>query len=182
MRLATLAVGRLSSRACFCSIPAAPSTLLRSTKFASRIFRNSKYSFPKQQKQAWRARYTLLAAANGALGTAAFVQLSEEEEAGSDLTGEQRMLQVSREEIKKTVSSEDRGFSRFRHQCLLFLDLYVWEPICTGVRFLHLVVIFVPVILSVPAIWIGRRKPDRDNERSGTLWWYGFLVKSSTLR
>jgi aarF domain-containing kinase len=42
-------------------------------------------------------------------------------------------------------------------------------------------VIFVPVILSVPAIWFGRRHSDKDGERSGTLWWYGFLVRSMEL-
>ena len=45
-------------------------------------------------------------------------------------------------------------------------------------RFLPLVIIFVPVIVTIPAIWIGARRVDRDNERSGTLWWYGFLVSS----
>jgi aarF domain-containing kinase len=115
------------------------------------------------------------AQATGALGTAAFVKLSENEEATGD-TGEQRMLQASRKEIAKKVDADDRGLSRLRHKVAFFLDLYVWEPLCTGFRFLHLALIFVPVILAVPAIWIGRRQKDRDNERSGTLWWYGFLV------
>jgi len=87
------------------------------------------------------------------------------------------MLQASRAELKKTVSDDERGVERFGHKILLFLDLYIWEPICTGVRFLQLVAIFVPVIISVPAVWIGPRQPDLDNERSGTLWWYGFLVR-----
>lgn len=87
------------------------------------------------------------------------------------------MLQASRKEIAKKVDDDDRGFSRLRHKVVYFLDLYVWEPLCTGFRFLHLAVIFVPVILAVPAIWVGRRQKDRNNERAGTLWWYGFLVK-----
>lgn len=138
----------------------------------------------RRQEQGWqwtvpphRGRAPLLAAAHatGALGTAAFVKLSENEEASGD-TGEQRMLQASRKEIAKKVDDDDRGVSRLRHKVVLFLDLYVWEPLCTGFRFLHLALIFVPVILAVPAIWIGRRKRDRNNERSGTIWWYGFLV------
>ena len=88
------------------------------------------------------------------------------------------MLKISRQEIKKEVDENDRGFTRLRHQVVLFLDLYIWEPVCTGVRFLQLAVIFVPVLLTVPAIWFGRRHPDRGNERTGTLWWYGFLVKA----
>jgi len=91
------------------------------------------------------------------------------------------MLEISREEIAKKVPDDDRGLRRLFHQVTVTLDLWVWEPLCTGFRFLHLVVIFVPVIASVPAIWIGRRVPERDNERTGALWWYGFLVRCMEL-
>ncbi|KAK1251732.1 hypothetical protein MKX07_007211 [Trichoderma sp. CBMAI-0711] len=129
-----------------------------------------------------RARVALCSSAGvAALGTGAFIQLSQVDNGESDKTGEHRMLEVSREEIRKTVHDDERGISRLAHQILIFWDHYIWEPICTGTRFLHLVVIFVPVILSVPAIWFGRRHPDKDDERSGTLWWYGFLVKSMEL-
>lgn len=89
------------------------------------------------------------------------------------------MLAASRSELKdaKTVSDDAHGFSRFKDTIVLFLDLYVWEPLCTGLRFLHLVFIFVPVIVSVPAIWVGKRVKERDSERTGCLWWYGFLVR-----
>lgn len=119
-------------------------------------------------------------ASAGVLGTARFVELAEEDnsKAGNDQTHEQRMLEVSREEIRKKIDDDDMGFSRLRHGVILFLDVYIWEPICTGLRFLQLAAIFVPVILAVPMIWVGRRRPDRDRERTGTLWWYGFLVKA----
>lgn len=117
-------------------------------------------------------------ASAGALGTAAFIDISEQDNDSADETSEQRMLHVSREEIRKKVDDDDTGLSRVRHSIVLMLDLFVWEPLCTGVRFLQLVVIFVPVILAVPAIWVGPRQADRDNERSGTLWWYGFLVQA----
>ena len=124
----------------------------------------------------------LFAAANGAaLATAAFVQLSEADNGDSETTSELRMLEISREEIAKKVPDDDRGLRRLFHQVTVTLDLWVWEPLCTGFRFLHLVVIFVPVIASVPAIWIGRRVPERDNERTGALWWYGFLVRCMEL-
>lgn len=87
------------------------------------------------------------------------------------------MLEASRAEITKHVGDEEHGFRRLGHKFVLILDLYIWEPLCTGARFLHLALIFVPILLAIPAIWIGRRQIDRDNERSGTLWWYGFLVK-----
>lgn len=121
------------------------------------------------------------AGAATAIGTATFVELARKDNGGTEETGEHRMLELSREEIRKTIADDDRGLSRVVHEVVLFLDLYIWEPICTGVRFLHLVAIFVPVIFSVPAIWIGSRDPEHDNERSGTLWWYNFLVKEMEL-
>lgn len=94
------------------------------------------------------------------------------------MTAEGRMLQASRDEIKKEVGDDVHGVRRVRDSIIVFLDVYIWEPLCTGMRFLHLVVIFVPLIVSVPALWIGPRNKAKDNERSGTLWWYSFLVKS----
>ncbi|KAK3181979.1 hypothetical protein K4F52_006718 [Lecanicillium sp. MT-2017a] len=135
----------------------------------------------------WRGtpkhRRFILHASTGAaaLGTAAFVELSRKDNGGTEQTGEHRMLELSREEIRKSIGDDDRGVARLVHEVVLFLDLYIWEPLCTGVRFLHLVVIFVPVIISVPAIWIGARDAERDHERSGTLWWYNFLVKAMEL-
>ncbi|KAK4223731.1 ABC1 family-domain-containing protein [Podospora fimiseda] len=114
----------------------------------------------------------------GGLAAAAFVQLSEKDNNGPEDTAEKRMLQVSREEITKKFDEDETGLTRLRHQVVFFLDLYIWEPICTGLRFLQLAAIFIPVIVTVPAIWIGPRQPDRDNERSGTLWWYEFLVQA----
>ena len=115
------------------------------------------------------------------MGTATFVALSQKDNEGTDETGEHRMLELSRQEISKEIAADDRGISRIFHQVGLFLDMYIWEPICTGVRFLHLVVIFVPAIITVPIIWFGKRQPDKDNERSGTLWWYRLLVYAMEL-
>ncbi|KAI1354770.1 putative ubiquinone biosynthesis protein [Xylaria sp. FL0043] len=134
-------------------------------------------------RSAPRRRYqtkgiVLKAAVNGVLGTAAFVKLSEKDNGGTEQTAEGRMLQASTEERAKTVDEDKTGLSRWTQEVVLFLDVYIWEPLCTGFRFCHLVLIFVPVIVSVPAIWIGRRQPSHNNERSGTLWWYNFLVWS----
>lgn len=138
------------------------------------------WSGARQQQQQQRSRPApLLMATSGgaALGTAAFVKLSEEDAGASGQTVELRMLEASRAEIAKELDAEDRGLSRLRHRIVLFLDLYIWEPLCTGARFLHLAAIFVPVLLAVPVIWFGKKQKDRDNERSGTLFWYSFLVK-----
>ena len=98
-------------------------------------------------------------------------------------TGEQRMLEASRAEIavqrrRRIVHDDDSGLRLLRDEVLLFLDTYVREPVCTALRFLQLVTIFVPVILTVPAVWIGPRSETHDGERAGTLWWYGFLVQA----
>ena len=112
-----------------------------------------------------------------ALSPAAFVKLSEEDN-GDGETGEYHMLEASRAELKKEVPATAHGFKRIIQEVLLFLDTYIYEPIATGFRFLHLVIIFVPVIATAPAVCVGQRQKERDNERSGTLWWYGFLVHS----
>lgn len=88
------------------------------------------------------------------------------------------MLEASRKELKEQVPQAIKNSKKYRRGIYFFVDLYIIEPICTGLRFLHLVVIFVPVIVTIPAIWLGQRQRDRDNERNGTLWWYSFLVTS----
>lgn len=95
-----------------------------------------------------------------------------------DKTHEEAMLEASRKELKEQVPPAIQKSKKYRRGIYFFADYYIIEPICTGLRFLHLVVIFVPVMVTVPAMWLGKRQPDRDNERSGTLWWYGFLVRS----
>jgi len=87
------------------------------------------------------------------------------------------MLEASRAELREQVPKM-LEHSKIRRSIYKFLDYYIVEPIATGFRFLHLVIIFVPVILAVPVIWIGARDPHKDNERAGTIWWYGFLVAS----
>ncbi|GAA6004874.1 hypothetical protein JCM10207_008437 [Rhodosporidiobolus poonsookiae] len=68
---------------------------------------------------------------------------------------------------------------------LRFLRDYVWEPISTTARFLHLAVIFLPVIVSAPILALelvdeagdkrrGHKK--RERERTSTRWWYRLLV------
>jgi aarF domain-containing kinase len=88
------------------------------------------------------------------------------------------MLEASRQELNEQVPKAIQNSKKYRRGIYFFVDSYIVEPICTGLRFLHLIFIFVPVIVAVPAIWLGKRQPDRDNERSGTLWWYRFLVAS----
>lgn len=120
----------------------------------------------------------LLLAVAASLSPAAFVRLSEKDNGGTEMTAEMRMLEASREEISKKVGDDTHGLQRVKDSIIYFLDAYLWEPLCTSIRFLHLVVIFVPVIITIPAAYFGPRDKARDNERAGTLWWYRFLVKA----
>ncbi|MCJ1355269.1 MAG: hypothetical protein MMC33_005260 [Icmadophila ericetorum] len=111
------------------------------------------------------------------LSPATFVRLSEED-TGDGKTGEEHMLEASRAEIRKGVPENVHGLQRGWQIIVFVVDQWIVEPCATGFRFLHLFIIFMPVIFAIPAVWIGRRNRERDNERSGTLWWYGFLVNS----
>lgn len=109
------------------------------------------------------------------LSPAAFVALSEEDE-GDGKTPEEHMLEASRAEIAKEVPENVHGIKRVWRGFLIGIDCYIIEPVATVLRFFHLVIIFVPVIGTLPIIFFGQRKKTRDNERTGTLWWYSFLV------
>ncbi|MCJ1396562.1 hypothetical protein MMC18_009453 [Xylographa bjoerkii] len=112
-----------------------------------------------------------------ALTPAAFITLSEKD-SDDGRTGEEHMLEASREELKTSIPDNVHGLRRVWQELVFVIDQYIYEPLATGFRFLNLVFIFVPVIFTVPVIWLGRRHKDRNNERGGTLWWYGFLVRS----
>ena len=107
----------------------------------------------------------------------AFLKLAEEGE-GNEKTGEMQMLEASRQEIQKSVTQDARGLSRLQQSIFVFWYYYIYDPVATGLRFAHLVVVFLPVILTVPVVWFGKRLKTRKDVRSGTLWWYNFLVRS----
>lgn len=143
----------------------------------------SQWARKRSLKDSWRRRVfsrsraprTVLVIAS--LSPAAFVQISEEEITDGQ-TPEAHMLELSREEIRKKIPDDVHGLNRLIRCVVFFVDQYIYEPMTTTLRFLHLVIIFIPVVVTIPAIWFGSRRKDRDNERAGTLWWYGFLVTS----
>ena len=122
------------------------------------------------------AKHTYLSVA-ALLSPAAFVALSEEDEKDGK-TPEEHMLEASRAEIAKEIPEDVHGLRRAWKALLLGVDLYIIEPVATVLRFLHLVVIFVPVIGATPIIFFGPRNRRKHDERAGTLWWYSFLVHS----
>lgn len=112
-----------------------------------------------------------------ALAPSAFLKLAEESD-GGERTSEMQMLKASREEIQKTVPEDARGIARLCQSICVFFHYYVYDPIATGVRFLHLVVIFIPVVFTVPAIWAGERVEGSNGALTGTIWWYRILVNA----
>ncbi|TKA67801.1 hypothetical protein B0A55_09926 [Friedmanniomyces simplex] len=137
------------------------------------ILRNARHSFRRPPPPV-KGGTALLAL----LSPAAFVSIADEDDMHGK-THEAQMLEISRQELEEARIPERLQHSRkWRRGLWRFLDKWIVEPMATGFRFLKLVIIFVPVLATIPVIWFGERRADRDNERSGTLWWYGFLVAS----
>lgn len=112
-----------------------------------------------------------------ALSPSAFLKLAEDTK-DNERTGEMQMLEASRAEVRKKVPTDAHGLSKLCHSVYVFLYCYVYDPIATGFRFLHLAFIFVPVVVTVPAIWLGRKVRTKNGVRTGTIWWYKFLVNA----
>ncbi|WEW59401.1 hypothetical protein PRK78_004873 [Emydomyces testavorans] len=149
-----------------------------SAPFARLFSSTSRRSWQFIWRRGWNRSPAIGAALLAALTPVAFLELAEDGNDDDDTTAELEMLAASRDEIRKSVPRDSNFIVRSIWRVYIVLDKYVFEVIATGLRFLHLVAIFVPVVVTVPAIWFGRRMRDRDDERSGTLWWYEFLVSS----
>ncbi|KAI0347771.1 ABC1-domain-containing protein [Trametopsis cervina] len=52
----------------------------------------------------------------------------------------------------------------------------IWEPILTARRFVHLVILFLPVLLSAPMLLVGEPERALGGDRWGAVWWYGFMT------
>ncbi|KAK6353223.1 hypothetical protein TWF696_005204 [Orbilia brochopaga] len=96
-------------------------------------------------------------------------------------TQELRILAESEKELHYNIRDEIRGappFHKFYKYVTYYIQLSIIEPVATCVRFLHLALLFLPVVVSMPVIWIGPQRHEYNGERAGTIWWYRFLVKS----
>ena len=156
---------------------AAPTATPAFSSTAGTTFRFRIWNFRRPPRPGGGIRILIAGSTGAALSSAAFVRISEESN-GDGKTAEEHMLEVSREELANQVPKPLQNSKKVRRNLFFFVEAYIVEPVLTAVRFLHLLVIFVPVIITVPAIWIGSRVKSRDGERTGTLWWYGFLVRS----
>ncbi|KAI0094283.1 hypothetical protein BDY19DRAFT_912075 [Irpex rosettiformis] len=57
----------------------------------------------------------------------------------------------------------------------LFRDK-IWEPLLTARRFIHLLLLFIPVIFTTPMLLVGEPQRTLGGDRWGAVWWYGFLT------
>lgn len=146
---------------------------------AGRLFATPRFRSSGSSSSGIRWAGTATGAATGAaLSPLALVALGNSEADNGGTTHEEAMLAESRRELAAQVPKALQHSTRYRRGLYHFIEAYFIEPIATGLRFLHLVVLFVPVLVTVPVIWLGARQAHRGNERSGTLWWYGYLVLS----
>lgn len=87
-------------------------------------------------------------------------------------------------------NGEERSRTSIVYRVIYFVEDYILEPLSTTTRFVHLVILFLPVILASPILlleWVGdgsqskgrfRRANSKveGRERSSTRWWYRLLV------
>jgi aarF domain-containing kinase len=79
--------------------------------------------------------------------------------------------------IQPTIFSPAEPHRSILSRILALLRDKIWEPIRTGLRFVHLVVLFMPVLISAPMILIGSSEKRYHGEKWGAVWWYGLLVR-----
>ncbi|KAF8981443.1 hypothetical protein BGZ46_002825 [Entomortierella lignicola] len=93
----------------------------------------------------------------------------------SDARSAQPIPYVKTEIVRK---AQNPSFWRRLKQYLEdMLEDYILHPILTIWRFGVLAVIFLPLIVTSPALFMGERNKDLDDERSGAIWWYNLLVR-----
>ncbi|KAF9512416.1 hypothetical protein BS47DRAFT_1345566 [Hydnum rufescens UP504] len=93
------------------------------------------------------------------------------------------VIPCSASELKAASSYDTHQISspiEARHfiirRILSWLRDQIWEPLRTSARFIHLLILFAPVLITTPMLLLGSRKRRRDGQRWGAIWWYGLLV------
>lgn len=174
-----------------CRSPTTARVLRHSPPIRPRLYSTS--TLPQHSSTSWRriAAYTAGAGAAVSLAVVYGLPIIQADSGPTTVTvkddgyveiyktTEQQMLEISEAE-RKAAHHVSRGIPRERRalkRVELFVFDYIVEPFATGLRFVTLVGIFMPVIMTIPVMWLGR-KVGEEGEREGTVWWYGFLVKS----
>src|ERR1700722_9033298 len=79
--------------------------------------------------------------------------------------------------IQPTILSVAEARQPILPRILSLLRTRIWEPICTGLRYFHLLILFLPVILSTPMLLIGGPEDRFNGEGWGAFWWCDLLVR-----
>lgn len=77
---------------------------------------------------------------------------------------------------RNLISSPSEPRQSILSRILHLLCQRIWEPIRTATRFIHLAVLFVPVIVMMPMLLVGAPEAELQGDRWGAVWWYGLLV------
>ncbi|CAG8501752.1 17474_t:CDS:2 [Funneliformis caledonium] len=96
----------------------------------------------------------------------------------SDLTNKQFNDSYKVQSISTAKCSEPNLMRKSISYIVRFISEYIIEPILIACRFTYLFCLFMPLIVGSPIILIGKRVPEKDDERTGALWWYNMLVRS----
>lgn len=56
---------------------------------------------------------------------------------------------------------------------------WVWEPLRTYIRFIELLILFTPLLATLPVALIGSR--DQNGDRMGARWWFRYTAATMTL-
>lgn len=75
-----------------------------------------------------------------------------------------------------TISSPAEPNRSFISQIACFLRDNIWEPVLTARRLVHLLILFVPVLLTSPMLLVGKSEKELRGDRWGAVWWYEFLT------
>ncbi|EGO05332.1 hypothetical protein SERLA73DRAFT_174442 [Serpula lacrymans var. lacrymans S7.3] len=75
------------------------------------------------------------------------------------------------------IASPAEPHHSFVSRILTLLREHMWEPLLTARRFIHLFYLFVPVIVTMPMLLMGKPERRYHGDRWGAVWWYGFLVR-----
>lgn len=105
--------------------------------------------------------------------------------------------QLDEESVKKyapTIEAQEaelqrQRYPRFVRRIKVAFLRYIAEPMGTAKRFVVLVCIFLPVLVSMPMLLVGSRREGgrrrgrrvskrEQGQRWGAIWWFGFLVRS----
>lgn len=78
-------------------------------------------------------------------------------------------------ELQKLEPSKRRVI-RILDRILDWLDRWFLEPLLVCRRFFHVILLFAPIVICVPIVFIGERQPDEQDERSGTLLWFDLIM------